>query len=147
MTTATSTADPAAAVEPEHFTRAVTEFGDKRPVVAKEAIFNAQGVKIIEKGTAINAKLYERLTAHKLPQPIEDSLVAEDVVNGHTLRSEVEGMLEREPFYARMVDTPAERAKRLDIIEKLPLPDAMAFQLTLARDDLGRFSFSVRNKA
>ena len=27
-----------------------------------------------------------------------------------------------------------ERAKRLDVIEKLPLPDAMAFQLTLARD-------------
>lgn len=134
MTSPTSPSDLVPPIESEHFTRAVTELGDKRPVVAKEAIFNAQGVKIVEKGTAINAKLYERLTAHKLPQPIEDSLVAEDVVNGHILREEVELMLEREPFYGRMVDSPAERAKRLDIIEKLPLPEAMAFQLTLGRD-------------
>lgn len=121
-------------VEAEHFTRAITELGDKRAVVAKQAIFNAQGIKIVEKGTAINASLYERLNAHKLPEPLEDSLSTEGVVTGRSLRLDVERLLEQEPFYARMTTTPTERAKRLDVVEKLPLPDAMAFQLTLARD-------------
>lgn len=121
-------------VAAEHFTRAITELGDKRAVVAKQAIFNAQGVKIVEKGTAINASLYERLNAHKLPQPLEDALSTEGVVTGRSLRLDVELLLEREAFYARMASTPMERAKRLDVIEKLPLPDPMAFQLTLARD-------------
>lgn len=121
-------------VEAEHFTRAITELGDKRAVVAKQAIFNAQGIKIVEKGTAINASLYERLNAHKLPEPLEDSLSTEGVVTGRSLRLDVELLLEQEPFYARMTTTPTERAKRLDVVEKLPLPDPMAFQLTLARD-------------
>lgn len=118
----------------EHFTRAITELGDKRAVVAKQAIFNAQGVKIVEKGTAINASLYERLNAHKLPQPLQEALSTEGVVTGRSLRLDTELLLEQEPFYARMASTPMERAKRLDVIEKLPLPDPMAFQLTLARD-------------
>lgn len=121
-------------VDAEHFTRAITELGDKRAVVAKQAIFNAQGIKIVEKGTAINASLYERLNAHKLPEPLEDSLSTEGVVTGRSLRLDVELLLEQEPFYARMTTTPTERAKRLDVVEKLPLPDPMAFQLTLARD-------------
>lgn len=121
-------------VDSEHFTKAITELGEKRPVVAKHAIFNAQGIKIVEKGTAINASLYERLNAHKLPEPLEDALSAEGVVTGRSLRLDMELLLENEPFYARMTTTPTERAKRLDVIEKLPLPDAMAFQLTLARD-------------
>ena len=129
--------DPAIAphdVDPEHYKRAVTELGERRAVVAKQAIFNAQGVKVVEKGTPINASLYERLNAHKLPEPLEDSLSAEGLVSGRSLRMDVELLLEREAFYARMTATPTERAKRLDVVEKLPLPDAMAFQLTLARD-------------
>jgi len=121
-------------VDPEHFTKAITELGEKRPVVAKHAIFNAQGIKIVEKGTAINASLYERLNAHKLPEPLEEALSTEGVVTGRSLRLDVELLLEHEPFYARMTTAPTERAKRLDVIEKLPLPEPMAFQLTLARD-------------
>lgn len=121
-------------VDTEHFTRAITELGEKRPVVAKQAIFNAQGIKIVEKGTAINASLYERLNAHKLPEPLENALSAEGIVTGRSLRLDVELLLEREPFYARMTATPTERTKRLDVVEKLPLPEPMAFQLTLARD-------------
>lgn len=118
----------------EHFTRAVTELGGKRAVVANQAIFNAQGIKIVEKGTAINASLYERLNAHKLHQRLEDSLSTEGVVTGRSLRLDMELLLDKEPFYARMAVEPVERTKRLDVIEKLPLPDPMAFQLTLARD-------------
>ena len=132
MTESQLSTDPE--VGAEHFTRAITELGDKRAVVAKQAIFNAQGVKIVEKGTAINASLYERLNAHKLPQRLEDSLATEGVVTGRSLRLDMELLLDKEPFYVRMAATTTDRTKRLDVIEKLPLPDPMAFQLTLARD-------------
>ena len=114
MTESPPSTDPA--IGAEHFTRAVTELGDKRAVVANQAIFNAQGIKIVEKGTAINASLYERLNAHKLPAPLEEALSAEGVVTGRSLRLDTELMLEREPFYARMTTTPTERSKRLDVV-------------------------------
>lgn len=132
MTESQPSTDPE--VGAEHFTRAITELGDKRAVVAKQAIFNAQGIKIVEKGTAINASLYERLNAHKLPQRLEDSLATEGVVTGRSLRLDVELLLDQELFYSRMCAGPVNRTTWLDVIEKLPLPDPMAFQLTLARD-------------
>ena len=58
-------------VNPDYFTKAVTELGEKRPVVTTEAIFNDRGVKILEKGEAVNASLHDRLIAHKVPVPIE----------------------------------------------------------------------------
>lgn len=138
---------PHDATEPgsEHFVRAITDLSERRAVVAKDAIFNAQGFKVVDKGTPINARLYERLTAHKLPQPLEDALTAEDIVDGHVLRKDVELLLEREPVYARLAEPPAERGKWLDLIEQLPLPEPLAFQLTLARDTRpGIYQHSLR---
>lgn len=120
-------------IESQHFTQAVVELGTRRPVVASQAIYNAQGVKIVEAGTPVNASLYDRLMAHKLQAPIEQSLTAEGAVNGRSLRASVQEMLARRPFYDRL-GTPAEHATWLDIIEKLPLPAPMALQLTLARE-------------
>ena len=57
--------------DPQHFTRAVTELGEVRPVLTHCAIFNSQGIKIIEQGVAVNLGLYERLMQHRLSAPIE----------------------------------------------------------------------------
>ncbi len=120
-------------IDSQHFTEAVVKLGNSRPVVASQPIFNAQGIKIVEGGTPINGDLYERLVAHHLQSPIEHSLTTEGAVTGRSLRTSMEEMLARHPFYARMA-TPVERVTRLDILDKLPLPGPVAFQLTLARE-------------
>ena len=117
-----------------HLTRAIVELGELRPVVAKQAIFNNQGIKILDQGAAIHAGLYERLTAHNLSRPIEESVTADGLVDGRALRDGIIRVLETEPFYARMAPSDGERLRLLDIIEKIPLPEPVAFQLTLARE-------------
>lgn len=118
--------------DPKHFTKAVTELGEKRPVVTTQAIFNERGIKIIEKGIQINAGLYERLMAHALTAPIEDSVTSTPTVTGAFLRAQAEQALRELPFFARISADSKTRSLLLDALEKLPLPAPMAFQLTLA---------------
>jgi len=56
--------------DPKHFTLAATELGEKKPVIASRAIYNSKGVKLIEKGTSISLRQYERLQEHKLSAPL-----------------------------------------------------------------------------
>jgi HD-GYP domain-containing protein (c-di-GMP phosphodiesterase class II) len=118
--------------DPQHFTKAVTELGETRPVMTTSAIFNEQGVKIVEKGVAINSGMYERLMQHKLSEPIENSVASLPTVNGEFLRETAETLLLQIPFFARMTEDPKVRALLLDVIAKIALPAPMAFQLTLA---------------
>lgn len=117
---------------PNHFTQAVTELGEKSPVVTSQTIFNDRGVKILDKGVAVNAKLYERLMAHKLPVPLEDSVTSEQLVTGSFLRTQAEQAMRDVPFFARLGANTKIRNLLLDALEQLPLPDPIAFQLLLA---------------
>ena len=118
--------------ESHHFTKAITELGEKCPVVTTEAIFNDRGVKVLDKGVAVNARLYERLIAHKLPKPIEESLASSPEVTGAVLRRHAEMAMRDVPFFARIAEDTANASRLLDTLETLVLPDAMAFQLLLA---------------
>lgn len=118
----------------QHFTRNVAELGEKQPVVASCAIFNENGVKIVEKGVAINLRLYERLMQHKLSAPIEDCVSSSNPVTGETLRLSAEEVLNDMPFFKRMAPDNKSRDLLLNAIETMPLPDPIAFQLTIARD-------------
>ncbi len=118
----------------KHFTKAVAQLGERQDVVASQAIFNSQGVKIIDKGAAINLGLYDRLMQHKLATPLEESLMSVNSVNGESLKQTVESMLQDIPLLGRLVAEPAARKLLLNAIATVPLPEAMAFQLTVARD-------------
>jgi hypothetical protein len=119
-------------LDSRHFTKAITELGEKRPVMTTEAIFNDRGVKVLDKGVAINAKLYERLIAHKLPKPIEESLASSPEVTGAVLRQHAEYAMRDVPFFARIAENTTNAHLLLDTLESLVLPEAMAFQLLLA---------------
>ena len=118
----------------EHFTRAVVECSQGNAMVTQEAIYNRDGVKVLDKGVTITANLYDRLMSHALRQPIESSLTAASQVDGMALRDGVEGVIAEEPFYARMVPDLSHRERMLDAIEAIPLAQPLAFQLTIARD-------------
>lgn len=118
----------------QHFTKTVAELGEKQPVVASQAIFNENGIKIIEKGVPINLRLYERLMQHTLSAPIEDCVRSSNTVTGESLRLTAQGILDEIAFYKRMAPDNKTRALLLDAFETIPLPDPIAFQLTIARD-------------
>ena len=126
--------DTPAAVDAPHFTAAVARLGEKRNLVTATAIYSAQGVKIVDQGVPVSARLYERLTQHRTTTPLEQAMVVESAVNGRALRATAEELIEAQPLFGRMAARPADRALLLDLIETLPLPAPVAFQLTVARD-------------
>ena len=120
--------------DPQHFTQAVVEFGSQRPVVTTQPIYNAKGVKIIDQGVAIHPDLYDRLMEHRLSAPLEDSVSSLPTVNGHALRKGIEALATQTPFFARRLENRETRDILLDIIERIHLPDPIAFQLTMAHE-------------
>jgi len=118
----------------KHFTQAVAQMGEKREVVASRAIFNSQGIKVVDKGVAINLGLYDRLMQHRLSVPLEDSVVSVNGVNGDSLKRTAASIMDEVPFFGRLAPQGPQRKLALSVIETVPLPEAMAFQLTVARD-------------
>lgn len=120
------------AIDPKYITKAVTDLGARHAVVTTQAIFNDRGIKIIEKNVQINADLYERLMAHALTQPIEDSVTSTAIVTGSMLRARAEQSLRELPFFARLGADGTTHNVLLDTLEKLTLPAPLAFQLMIA---------------
>lgn len=117
-----------------HLTRTIIDYADTRTVIAKEAIYNTQGTKILDQGASIHAGLYNRLMAHQLSRPLEDALTVEGMVDGAAIRKGIEVAMGFEPFYARLAIRPQQVDRLLGILESIPLPEAVALQLTIARD-------------
>ncbi|WP_210546379.1 HD-GYP domain-containing protein [Rhodoferax sp. PAMC 29310] len=118
----------------QHFTQAVAKLGETQVVVAHCAIFNDSGVKIVDKGVAINQALYKRLTQHKLSAPIENCVASANGLTGDSLRDDAKLILDSKPLFGRMAPDNKTRDLFLDALQTLPLPAPIALQLTIARD-------------
>lgn len=125
---------PLEALDHSHFARAVAEMAERRSVVAHSAIYNHQGLKVIDKGVAVNARLYEQLSEHRLVASLADSLVAEDMVTAPGLRDAARALAASEPMVAALLDTPPGGDTLLDELALVPLPPAVAMQLTTMRE-------------
>jgi HD-GYP domain-containing protein (c-di-GMP phosphodiesterase class II) len=131
----TSSAPEAAATDSPAFLKAVTQLGQRRPVVTSRAIYNRQGVKLLEGGVQIDATLYDRLVAHRLAAPLDESVDSAPSVAGTTLREASEAVLARQPFFGLMAPAAGRvRDMLLQAIEAVPLPRPVALHLTLARE-------------
>ena len=117
-----------------HFTQAVAKLGEHQAVVSHCAIFNDRGIKIVDKGVAINQALYSRLTQYKLSAPLENCVAPTNALTGDSLRADAETILDTVPLFGRMAPDVKTRHLFLDALQALPLPAPMALQLTIARD-------------
>lgn len=119
---------------PRHYVRAVTELGEKRPVLTSRAIYNEHGMKLLDVGVRVDTRMYERLTEHRLAVPVEDCLSSEPAVNGRVLVEAAEALLGRWPLLAAMGAQPKTREVVLAALGSVPLPAPMGFSLMLARE-------------
>lgn len=123
-----------AQVDPRHLTSAVVELGRRRPVTVARAIFNTQGVKVIEAGVTVDERVYERLMQHQLATPIEQSVGTAASVDAPMLRRSAAELVEQHPLFGRMAASAAVRDRMLAAVESVPLPPPIAFQLTLMHE-------------
>lgn len=118
-----------------HFLKSVTQLGDRQPVVNHRDITTDSGLKLVTAGTRITSALYNKLLNHKLLPSLEQCLSIENAVDHATLLQLIDELIHRDnsPFIAVANDLPAAWCRQ--IIEQIPLPQAIAFKLTVAREE------------
>jgi hypothetical protein len=115
------------------FLRAVSQLAESQRMVASRPICNQQGVKLLDTGARLDGSLYDRLFAHRLAFPLDESVELGEPVTGAALREATEAAIARLPFFALMAPAGRVRGMLLQAIEAIALPAPLAFHLTLAR--------------
>lgn len=133
----TSTSSPAETPDHSnpHYLRAVSGMAQRSCVVAQSAIYNDNGIKLIEKGGRISSQLYDRLVEHRLREPIENQLAVENAVNTQALLGSARELAESDPLAVLLVKALGSIAPLLEPLRSLPLPAPVAFKLTVMREE------------
>ena len=133
-TSPTSPTAAAAAAESPAFLRAVGQMGQRRRVMTSKAIYNHQGIKLLEGGVQIDGGLYDRLLSHRLSGPLDESMESDTPITGALLREAAEAAMTQRAFFGLMGPPGRVRSMLLQSIEAIALPQPVAFHLTLARE-------------
>ncbi len=118
----------------EHYIDSVTALGDTHEVVASQAVFTRNGIKLIERGTRINSTFREKLLQHKLLPPIDQCLVVAGGVAEAALRERAREILDAEPRFQLLRTALPGIERLLNAFYAMPLAPALAFKLTVARE-------------
>ncbi len=130
-----------------HYLRALTGMADRGNVLTHDAIYTDKGVKLVDKGTRVDSALYDRLVKHKLRGSIEDHLSVENMVSVQSLLQVARAQCENDTLAYLLVHTLADmtESKLLAPVRAMPLPPAIAFKLTVMREQYPTvFVHSVR---
>ena len=135
-------AEPLASTDPEAagetaspaFLQAVVELGSKRAITTSQAIYNAQGVKLLEGGVTVDKGLYDRLVSHRLALPLDECVDAGGGLTGAVLREAAVAAIARWPFFGHAAPAGAARNLILDSIAGIALPKPVVLHLVLARE-------------
>ena len=92
---------------PAALVQAVVELGTQRPIKTSQAIYNTQGVKLLEGGVTIDRSLYDRLLSHRLALPLDECIDASPSVDGSVLGEAARAATLRWPFFARVAPADA----------------------------------------
>jgi HD-GYP domain-containing protein (c-di-GMP phosphodiesterase class II) len=126
-----STVDP----NESEYLRAVTKCGDKKSIIASQAIYSANGIKLLDTGARIDSRVFERLFQHSLREPLDQSITSTDAIGHKVLIEGMREVLEATPLlphFEASLGTGAARIWRA--LGDCPLPPAIALRLTVARE-------------
>lgn len=127
------------------YARHVTEVGEQRSVVASEDIFSESGHKLVARDSAINRRMYEKLTRHKLQRPLDHSLSVDEAVDTHDLLIAGRAISERHRFMEVLGKGMDEPQLPLETLASVRLIAPMAAKLTVMRERLpSQFEHSIQ---
>lgn len=116
-----------------YFLQSVTRMGDRHAVISHREITSDSGLKLLATGSRITSAIYDKLLHHKLLPPLEQCLNVENSVDHNALIALVDDYYHNLPLQVVAEEVP--QAWRHGIIRQIPLPPAIAFKLTVAREE------------
>src|SRR3990167_5047721 len=117
-----------------HYLRAVTDMAERWAVVTQDAIYSANGIKLVDKGARIDSRLYDRLVQHKLREPIDSHLSVENAVDAAALASAARELLQTSALLQLMVQSLSAPERLVAPLRFMPLVGPIAFKLTVMRE-------------
>lgn len=117
------------------FVKAVTELADTHEVVASEDIYASSGMKLVSRGTRLSGQFYDRLVAHKLLKPIEQSLSVSDALNTTQLVALMREEAVRVPSLAPLFDQPELLEQLGKHFSQLSIPGPLTLRLAVMQSD------------
>ena len=94
MTTAVPHSEASNPLSQTHYVNRLTSAADRIAIYAQEDIVSAQGLKLVAAGSQITSGMRERLSQHKLNQPLENTVQVGDSSVVDRLQKEAEKLLD-----------------------------------------------------
>ncbi len=121
--------------QPTHFVEAVSALADSRAVSADRDIVSSSGIKLVARGTRIDAKLRDKLAGHRLAgTTLEKTLSVTGGVTPESLAEEIARLIDSNPWLGRLAAKSGDAAAMRHGMARLVLPREVLFRLTVARD-------------
>lgn len=102
-------------------------------VTAHRDIYSTSGMKLLSSGSRVEPGWCEKLAQHKLATPLENALVATDMLDTVLLARDVDRMLDAEPIIAALVNRTGDPQAWKATVGSLHMPQALLFRLTVMR--------------
>ena len=119
------------------FIKVVTDLADKREVLASDDIFSSGRVKLVSPGTRLSGGFYERLMAHKLLKPIEQSVEVADLrVLSRIVEQAHDEVRQIPSFQALLRDGTIEQLGGL--LSGVRIPEPLAMKITVMQEERPR---------
>lgn len=116
-----------------HFIRHVTEAGESRSVSASEHIFSQSRIKLLAEGALINRGVFDRLVAHKLLKPLEESILVDNVLTAIGIRNDIHSLIAQSTDLQSLGN---EKTALYSIPGRLFIHPAIATKLTILKDQI-----------
>lgn len=117
-----------------YYLRAVTDMAERCAVVTQDAIYSANGIKLVDKGARIDSRLYDRLVQHKLRESIDSHLSVENAVDATALASAAQQLMQSAPLVRMLAQSLNAPERLVAPLRSMPLVGPIAFKLTVMRE-------------
>ena len=125
-----NTLDSREATNPHYLQRVVNLSADN-PVLTREDVFDARGLKLLSKGMLVDESTYDRLLRYKLSKPIESILGVEEGVTVRELANLAEELMAANKGLAHTLASINADSIAIKLIKQLPLESSSRLMLSL----------------
>jgi 5'-deoxynucleotidase YfbR-like HD superfamily hydrolase len=113
------------------FIKEVTDLARTRKIVAGEDIYSSSGMKLLSQGTRLTSKFHDRLVAHKLLKPIEQTLSIDDPLDAKAIIGLAHGEAHRVPSLEPLLDSPGLLERISELLADLSIPRPIGLRLSV----------------
>ncbi|MEO6422212.1 MAG: HD domain-containing phosphohydrolase, partial [Candidatus Nitrotoga sp.] len=124
-----------------HYLERVVDLSRNYDVSASEDIYDANGMKLLAKGTKIALGVQEKLIRHKLKKPLEKSVSLADGVTIHKVVEIAKQLLEEIAPLKVLLDSAPSKIFPIDPISRITLNSSTTTLLTMAYNSEGQRTF------